>query len=159
VLDIISKRQNASIRELVLDAIARYGLRGIAFADKGAPEGELERRFFHDTPVWNTALNSYLPEQFNYANVDGAIPHVTSRAPNRKAHLYLIQITTAMKHKNSEDALYRNQWSKWAADLDRQGWDLTSTFIWIDREKPEKTLQPEQVIALRNQDIHAGGRV
>jgi len=56
VLDTISKTQNTSIRrflmeDLCLDAIAHYGLGGIAFAPEETPKRELPREFFQDMPA------------------------------------------------------------------------------------------------------------
>jgi hypothetical protein len=110
------------------------------FARENAPQGELWRKFFQEVPDWNTAYDKclYMPMQFNYANFGGATLHITSRKPN-KAHLYLIQVTIAMEHKNFEVAFCRDQWSKWVEDLIENGWDLKSTSIWIDRKEAEES--------------------
>ena len=64
----------------------------------------METEFFLDKPNWGGLINItdhtdhlYLPEMFNYPNVDGAILCITNR-PQKKAHLYPIQITLVKDH-------------------------------------------------------------
>jgi hypothetical protein len=47
----------------------------------------------------------YLPQALNYNNVDGAVVYLESRKQN-EAHVSLIQITLAMKHKESDKLFY-----------------------------------------------------
>jgi len=149
LLTVIRESSNGSVRgflleQLCLQVIMNKGLRFIPNADEDAPTGPLQREFFLEIPDWSKLIDEepqhscrlYLPQQFNYANVDGAVLHLVSRNP-KKAHLYLIQVTLAMKHKDSAKHFYEDQWNTWVRGLVSSGWDLESTFLWIDRSQPK----------------------
>jgi len=149
LLTVIHETRNGSVQgflleQLCLQVIMNKGLKFIPNADDNAPTGPLQREFFLQIPDWSKLIDEepqrncclYFPQQFNYANIDGAILHLESRNP-KKAHLYLIQVTLAMKHKDSDEHFYREKWHTWAQGLVSAGWDLKSTFLWIDRDQPE----------------------
>jgi len=161
--------QGFLLEQLCLQVIMKKGLKFIPNADENAPTGPLQTEFFLNIPDWSKLIEKepqhncrlYLPYRFNYANIDGAVLHLESRNP-KKAHLYLIQVTLAMKHKKSDEHFYRGQWNKWVQGLVSGGWDLESTFLWIDRSQPENgTLARKTTPELRSGKtvVHPGYNV
>jgi len=150
--------QGFLVEQLCLFVMARDGLHAIAPHGTWAPDGPMETEFFWQVPDWDGLINStgrtsrlYLPDTFNYPNVDGAILLITSR--NRKeARLYLIQIALAKDHKDSETHFYQNQWWNWVKGLADNHWDVQSTFIWIDKKAPEKGDKEKSVRVTRSRE-------
>lgn len=147
LLTITRESRNVSFRgflmEVCLQVIADKGLCAIPHAGEGAPGGPLQKELFEDIPNWSNLTDSdghdcclYLPTKFNYPNVDAAVLHLECRVA-KKAHLYLIQMTLATQHKDSERLFYQTQWGQWTEDLVATRWALKSTFIWIDLKQPE----------------------
>lgn len=143
--------QGFLVEQLCLWVIARDGLRAITPLGIDAPDGPIETESFQQVPNWDSLINStdrtsclYLPDRFNYVNVDGAILQITSRNP-KQAHLYLIQITLAKDHKDSETHFYQNQWWNWVQALEKNCWSVESTFIWIDKKAPEQGVKAKKV--------------
>jgi len=158
---VICASHNPSVRgylaeELCLQVIADKGL--CTIGEEG-PRGSLPKEFFNnDKPNWNTLIDNdqhdchlYLPSQFNYTNIDAAILHIKSRK-SKDAHLYLIQVTLAKKHKDSEMLFYQKQWQDWVHDLESNKWTLNSTFVWIDLKQPDEQLKQKKVLGLRSRD-------
>ena len=116
-----------------LSSIQEFGLR---LGTKRLP-GLLQADFFNDVPDWGPFLRDtslcrlYLPSTFNYANIDAAILSVTRYKKKPKAMLYLIQVTIAKRHENSEKKFYKTQWNIWKDKLGPE-WTVSSTFVWID---------------------------
>ena len=103
--------------QLCLLVIKRHGL--LVVSDH-APAGLLEVEYFLDRPNWATIINKpdvncclYMPSVFNYPNVDAAILQLDRDKLEPKARLYLIQMTLARSHKDSEMLSYRDQWQEW----------------------------------------------
>ena len=143
--------QGFLMEQLCLVIITHDGLHTIAPTSIEALPGSMETEFFLDEPNWGGLINStdhtghlYLPEMFNYPNVDGAILCITNR-PQKKAHLYPIQITLAKGHKDSETCFYEGQWPNWVKRLTDDGWVVESTFVWIDRKPPMDGVQERRV--------------
>ena len=157
---VIRKSQNPVVQgflveQLCLLVIARDGLRAITPLGIDAPKGPIETESFQQVPNWDSLIDNttrssrlYLPDKFNYANVDGAILHITSRNP-KQAHLYLIQITLAKDHKDSETYFYQAQWQNWVQALKGNHWSVESTFVWIDKKAPEQGVKAKKVQATR----------
>ena len=76
----------------------------------------------------------YVPSAFNSSDIDAAIIHLDRKA--MKAHVYLIQVTIAESHKDSEKNFYEPQWEKWMKRFQSQNYGVESTFIWVTREEP-----------------------
>ena len=97
----------------------------------------LQADFFENVSDWRPFLSDtsqcrlYLPSTFNYPNIDAAILSVTRGSKMPEAKLYLIRVTIAKKHENSEKKFYKTQWKKWKAKLEPE-WNISSTFVWID---------------------------
>ena len=150
--------QGFLVEQLCLLVIARDGLRAIAPPGRETPGVPIKTEYFQQVPKWDSFIDStdhtytsrlYLPNTFNYANVDGAILQITSRK-RKRAHLYLIQITLAKHHKDSETAFYQNQWRNWVQALEEKSWRVKSTFVWIDKQAPEQGVKEQKVLVTRS---------
>lgn len=132
----ISNSSNPSVtgylaEYVCLAAIERGGLGGYN-AELG---NQLKMEPFDDVPPLATVSDNnradrlYVPNAFNYSNIDGAIVRLDFDA--KKARVYLIQVTIAKSHKDSEQDFYLKQWGKWKAVLESNGYQASSEFIWV----------------------------
>ena len=58
---------------------------------------------------------------------DSAILHIEAQA-EMKVHIYLIQITLAIKHKHSDTLFYEHQREKWMEGVLSANWNVQTTF-------------------------------
>ena len=165
LLSMVHASPNTSVKgflleQLCLEIIMVKGLDFIPNAHDNAPRGPFQREFFLDAPDWSNLIHEdanhnsclYLPKKFNFENVDGAVLHLESR-PKKHAHLYLIQITIAMGHKESDRLFYERQWKVWTQWLLSHGWTVKSTFLWIDQEQPANTSVARETRGLRSGEV------
>lgn len=100
----------------------------------------LEKTSFDDVPpvasliAGNKKRQLYVPSAFNFSDIDAAIVHLDRKA--LKAHVYLVQVTIAESHKDSEKKFYESHWEKWVKRFQSQDYGVDSTFIWVTREEP-----------------------
>jgi hypothetical protein len=112
---------------------------------------------FQEEPSWDQQFSSthnvrlYIPTAYNFRAVDAVILLVDYTA--RTAHMYPIQIALSMRHKDSEQAFYTGMWWKWVAPLEKAGFTVKSTFVWIDKKQPAHHVSPEVVKELRSGPI------
>ena len=130
--------------QICLATIARKGLSAVT----PDLEGAMKVEHFGNTPDWSTLIESgeirrlYLPHSFHYPAIDGAILQLDRK--ENKAHLFLIQVTLANKHADSESRFYQDQWDRWTHGLN--GFQAQSTFVWIDHlGSYENTIQQEEM--------------
>jgi hypothetical protein len=170
----ISLSGNPAVRgylaeEVCLAAIRRNGLTAVNTNLKSPAVTE----FFDGIPSWEQLINSpndshfYIPTTFNYPNIDAAIlwlSRTKSRGKKQKgkkqkgkkpqdeepqdekppAHLYLIQVTLAKTHKDSESKFYTTQWEEWTEVL-RGKFTLSSTFVWVGKTTVKQNLGSEGI--------------
>lgn len=110
--------------------------------------GPMRAEYFTSIPFWSNFIQSgdtvrlYLPKAFNYPAIDAAILQLDRT--QRKARLFPIQVTLAKNHKDSELLFYQTKWGAWAQGLD--GFEVESTFVWIDNHRPrQSTVQMEEM--------------
>jgi hypothetical protein len=109
---------------------------------------------FQEAPSWDQQFSSthtvrlYIPTIFNFRAVDAVILLVDYDA--KTAHMYPIQITLSMRHKDSEEDFYTGIWWKWVAPLEKAGFTVKSTFVWIDKKQPADHVTPEVASNLRS---------
>lgn len=61
----------------------------------------------------------------------------------KKAHVYLVQVTIAKTHKDSETNFYLKQWPTWKDTLSTHGFENpASTFVWVDMQGSSTKLVP-----------------
>jgi hypothetical protein len=120
-----------------------------------------EMVMFTYKPTWNNLLNSaqtankkkiftclYVPTTFNFRAVDGAI--LLLDLAGKTAHLFLLQITLSMRHKDSDEVFYTSMWHDWVGRLETAGYTIESTFVWIGNYEFSKTFVPRKIILLCN---------
>ena len=139
-LTTISQTKNAVVKgflaeQACLGAIKRNGLPAVSSTlDRG-----MDWEVFDNTPNWATLISNrkskcrlYLPSAINYANIDAAILSLDQK--KKKAHVYPIQVTLSPYHKDSAKGFYEKQWERWRAVLETEGYEVSSSFVWIDAE-------------------------
>jgi hypothetical protein len=65
----------------------------------------------------------------------------------KMAHMYPIQITLSMWHKDSEEKFYTGLRWKW---VEKAGFTVKSTFVWIDKKQPADHIAAQVVRKLRS---------
>ena len=130
----------------------------------------MDHAVFEVTPNWTNLLSSdrtlclYVPISFNFPAVDGAILLLDHHL--KVAHLFLLQITLSLRHRNSDETFYTNTWRNWTKAITDAGFkNIETTFIWIDKKQPsceEKTgtsrttCQGTTVVHPSYKSIHVG---
>jgi hypothetical protein len=108
--------------------------------------GQMDQASFETQPNWDHMLRSnkklclYVPINYNFRAVDGAVLLLDHSA--KKAHLFLLQITLSIRHKDSEADFYSSMWFSWVQSIEAAGFTVESTFVWIDKEQPSMQFQP-----------------
>jgi hypothetical protein len=129
--------------KICLDAIAQFGLKAV--------DGDLTSMAtatFDDVPDWTDLLNSthtcrlFLPTAYNYRAIDGAILFVDRNA--KRAHLYPLQVTLSMRDRDSDEDFYTNKWWEWIKRIEDGGFQVQSTFVWIDQKQPSQETKSEK---------------
>jgi len=129
------------VERICLDAIQRGALRTVDERLKH----ELKRYTFQGIPPVDLLIASkstcclYVPLEFNFADIDAAVIWVDR--DKLKAHVYPIQVTIAKAHTDSETSFYQSQWRHWKAKFPAD-YDVSSTFIWIDKKEPSTEDKP-----------------
>jgi len=138
------------VEHMCIAAIAR-GAMGAVIQGLQKP---LEKASFDDYPsVANMVLDGrrwrlFVPSTYYFANIDAAVLHMDHT--KRMAHAYLIQVTIAKDHKDSENIFYENQWKRWEAKFREHNYKVDSTFVWINREEP--TTQDVEPVSRRTRN-------
>ena len=115
----------------------------------------LKVEYFTGIPHWSILIESgepcrlYLPHSYNYPAIDGAILQLDRT--KKTAHLFLIQVTLAKKHKDSEKLFYEKCWGDWTEYL--ADFQVQSTFVWIDRVGPSENTVRQQKLVTRTRTI------
>jgi hypothetical protein len=124
---------------------------------------------FRAQPEWGRQLRDsltlqlYTPTTYNFPNIDAII--LWLNLESKSAHLYPIQITLSRVHKNSEDLFYSDVWRSWVDPIETAGFEVSSTFVWIDKEQPAdqykeavtlSTRQGEKLVQPAHRSIHVG---
>lgn len=129
--------QGFLVENVCLSRIAADGLRVI----------DERHSVFHHQPNWQNLLSSdhthrlYIPTDFNFQAVDGAIL-LLDRA-KKIAYLFLLQITLSLRHKDSEETFYTEMWRKWTTEITEAGFSKIHTkFVWIDKKQPNAEAKP-----------------
>ena len=137
--------------QVCLATIARKGLSKVSH-DLGGP---MRVEYFTGIPFWANFIQSgdtvrlYLPKAFNYPAIDAAI--LLLDRTRKKVWLFPIQVTLAQKHKDSETLFYQTKWGAWTRGFD--GFELESTFVWIDNHRPRQSDVPTEERALRARNV------
>jgi hypothetical protein len=86
--------------------------------------------------------------------VDGVIL-LLDRA-SKQATMFSIQFTLSQKHKQSDQEFHTKLWLTWSEPIISAGFNVESTFVWIDKKQPSEHVTREQVKALRfgNRVVH-----
>jgi len=149
---------------MCLVAIQRGGLGGTALKDWDAKLGKRmeSKQYFLAVPELDhqvktdQELRLYIPTTFNFPDIDGAIIRLDRRS--KRAYVYLIQVTVAKTHKDSEKSFYKNQWPTWEDRLKKHGFKASSIFIWVDRGEPSiepvPKKNPRKPIVPKRRTIH-----
>jgi len=118
----------------------------------------LELAHFKDIPPVHKMIakerthHLYLPHAYNFPNIDAAI--VQLKYSKNEAHVYLIQVTVAKDHKDSESKFFLTQWQQWKTMLAGNGFKrVYPKFIWINRKEPRMEVIREKIKSTRNQNI------
>jgi hypothetical protein len=129
----------------------------------------MDHASFRDKPDWANLLSTgkihclYIPLTFNFRAVDGTI--LLLDHAKKTAHLYLIQITLSMRHKESEKDFYSMIWPSWIPPLVDVGFSVGSTFVWIDKKQPTTGSEPQvtrgtrsgtKIVSPEYKSIHIG---
>jgi hypothetical protein len=138
---------------ICLSQIARSGLLAVS-----PSLGRMSYTSFEVQPNWNVQLlpvtgttssvRLYIPTAYNFKAVDAAILHRIDKT----VHIYVIQISLNMRHKQSEEVFYGETWWDWVGHtgIGYLEYSVNSTFVWIDKEKPADNTKPEIVKMLRS---------
>ena len=116
--------------------------------------GRMDQASFETLPNWDYMLWSdkelclYVPTNYNFRAVDGAILLLDHSA--KSAHLFLLQITLSMRHKESDKDFYSNMWFEWVESIETAGFTVESTFVWIDKKQPSTQTEPVLTRTLRS---------
>jgi len=91
-----------------------------------------------------------VPIAYNFKSVDGAI--LLLDRPSKKATIFPIQFTLSHRHKQSDEEFHKSLWSTWIKPIVSAGFNVDSTFVWIDTKQPSEHVKSEVVKALRSGD-------
>jgi hypothetical protein len=114
----------------------------------------LSRTNFETQPNFDHHLSSdhkvclYIPDAYNFMAVDGVILSLDRRS--RKATVFSIQFTLSLNHKQSDVDFHDKLWSAWTEPIASAGYNVHSTFVWIDKEQPSECVKSEVVKKLRS---------
>ena len=90
----------------------------------------------------------YIPDAYNSMAVDGII--LLLDRTSKQATVFSIQFTLSLNHKQSDKEFHTKLWSMWTRPIVLAGFDVRSTFIWIDKKQPSEHVEPEVVKVLRS---------
>jgi hypothetical protein len=151
------------VEHMCLTAIERGALKSLD------PQlGQLGRTYFDDAPPVAHLINGpgtcqlYVPSTFRFPDIDAAIVRLDRKA--KRAHIYLIRVTIAKYHKESETNFYQRQWGKWKETFP-DDYGVQSTFIWIHRGEPgaqsvqeatRRARTEEEVVMHEHESVHLG---
>jgi hypothetical protein len=90
----------------------------------------------------------YVPIPYNFMTVDGVI--LLLDRDSKKATIFSIQFTLSQNHKQSDKQFHMMLWPTWSQQLFSAGFNVQSTFVWIDKKQPSEHAELEQVRALRS---------
>lgn len=135
--------------QICLSSIAKAGL---TVVDESL--GRMETATFETVPEWQPFLNSghsrclFLPTAYNFKAVDGVI--LLLNRTNSTAHMFPIQITLSVRHRDSDDVFYTRMWWNWVRPLEEAGFHVQSTFVWIDKNQPTDEIKPTVIKSFRS---------
>ena len=141
--------------QICLNNIARNGLKAVH------PQlGPMTIAIFRTRPNFADFLSSddmvrlYIPTAYNFMAVDGVIL-LLDRA-SWQATMFSIQFTLSQNHKQSDKDFHTRLWSTWIQPIISAGFDVQSTFVWIDKKQPSEHVESELVKARRsgNKVVH-----
>lgn len=155
----ISKAKNPIVRGYLAEhvVLATIASRGLPAVDSKLDQ-EIGTRWFSETPDWVSFIQDmddcclYLPEQFNYPNIDGAILLLNRK--QKQAHLFVIRVTLTRKHKDSEMRFYETQYEGWTKTLRIENFTVSSSFVWIGQSERSSEVIPPVI-----EDTQSGTRV
>lgn len=123
---------------ICLDTIRRDGMGTV----DEALDGTLVKETFDTVPDVERLITEhaswsrlYVPNSFNFPNVDAAIVCVDRH--KQQAFVYLIQVTLATAHKNSETDFYQTQWEGWKSSFPSK-YEVFPTFVCIAGPRVKK---------------------
>jgi hypothetical protein len=124
--------------------------------------GRMDQASFKTQPDWrnllwsNKSLCLYVPTDYNFRAVDGVILLLDHKA--KIAHLFPLQITLSMRHKESDKDFYSEMWFPWIQPFEHAGITVNSTFVWIDKKEPSTRSQSPLIKELRSgtRIVHPG---
>jgi len=92
-------------------------------------------------------IRLYVPTAYNFMAVDGVIL-LLDRA-SKKATMFSIQFMLSQNHKQSDVEFHTRLWSSWTEPITSAGFEVESTFVWIDTIQSSEHAEPRLVKALR----------
>ena len=152
----VSRAMNPVVRgflaeQICLSNIATNGLKVVH-----SKLGRMSTAIFDTNPNFDNFLSSddtvrlYIPTAYNFMAVDG-VTLLLDRA-SRQATMFSIQFTLSQNHKQSDKDFHTKLWSTWTPPIFSAGFDVQSTFVWIDKKQPSEHVEPKLVKALRSGD-------
>jgi len=139
--------------QICLSHIAAKGLT-LTVVDSNLQVDRMTTARFKTIPNFAHHLSSdhktclYIPDDYNFMAVDGVILLLERAA--KQATIFSIQFTLSRNHKQSDKSFHEKLWSTWTEPIVSAGFNVHSTFVWIDREPPSEHIQPEIVKELRS---------
>jgi hypothetical protein len=122
---------------------------------------KMDHAMFNVQPNWQNLLSSdhthclYVPTNFNFPAVDGAILFLDHR--QKIAHLFLLQITLSLRHRDSDATFYTQMWRNWTKAITEAGFtDIDTTFVWINKQQPSSEAKPgvSRTTCQGTKDVH-----
>ncbi len=139
----IAISRNPSVLGYLVEHVSLAALERSGLANVDQKLGHrMEKEYFDGFPDFSKLFNStdatrlYLPTKFNFSDIDAAIVRLDRKT--RQGFVYPIQVTIARSHKDSEAHFYSAQWDLWNRIFTRNDFEVSSTFVWIDRQGPSE---------------------
>ena len=139
--------------QICLSSIATTGLMAV-----NQKLGRMATATFDTTPNFGDFLSTdhetrlYVPIAYNFNDVDGVI--LLLDRSSKQASMFPLQFTLSMKHKKSAEEFYTKLWPTWIEPITLAGFNVQSTFVWIDNKQQPSgpVVVPAIVKALRSGD-------
>ncbi|KAF8221565.1 hypothetical protein L208DRAFT_1462363 [Tricholoma matsutake] len=137
--------------QIFLSYIGAHGLRAVH------PKlGLMSTVNFSAKPAFDQLLSDghttrlYVPIAYNFMAVDGVI--LLLERASKKATMFSIQFMLSQKHKQFDVEFHMRLWSSWTESITSAGFEVESTFVWIDTTQSWERVKPRLVKALRSRD-------
>jgi len=126
--------------------LSRIAAEGLKVVDQRLTK--MDHAVFQVLPRWQDLLSSdhtcclYVPTSFNFPAVDGAILLLDHK--KKIAHLFPLQITLSLRHRDSDATFYAQKWRSWTKGITEAGFtNIATTFVWIDKKQPSSEAKPK----------------